>query len=85
MKILPLDLTSSEDAIRDAVEKAESLFPGAGVDYMIHNAAFERPVRGSKFVTPLLCYLHNYTRNSVIHPFFYVDRNHRHWKQLRTL
>ncbi|KAJ7978285.1 Dehydrogenase/reductase SDR family protein [Quillaja saponaria] len=42
VKILPLDLTSGEDSLREAVEKAESLFPD-GVDYMIHNAAFERP------------------------------------------
>ena len=44
MEILPLDLSAGEDAIRDVVEKAVSLFGGAGVDYMIHNAAFERPV-----------------------------------------
>ncbi|XP_024970010.1 dehydrogenase/reductase SDR family member 7 isoform X4 [Cynara cardunculus var. scolymus] len=43
VEILPLDLSSGEDAIGDAVEKAVSLFGGAGVDYMIHNAAFERP------------------------------------------
>ncbi|XP_076903948.1 uncharacterized protein LOC143559164 isoform X2 [Bidens hawaiensis] len=43
VEILPLDLSSSEDAIRDVVEKAVSLFDGAGIDYMIHNAAFERP------------------------------------------
>jgi NAD(P)-dependent dehydrogenase (short-subunit alcohol dehydrogenase family) len=44
VKILPLDLASGEDSLKAAVEKAESFFPGAGVDYMIHNAAFERPV-----------------------------------------
>ncbi|EXB88158.1 Dehydrogenase/reductase SDR family member 7 [Morus notabilis] len=43
VKILPLDLTSGEDSLREAVEKAESFFPDSGVDYMIHNAAFERP------------------------------------------
>ncbi|XVF41441.1 hypothetical protein PTKIN_Ptkin01aG0280100 [Pterospermum kingtungense] len=43
VKILPLDLTSGEDSLKEAVEKAESLFPGVGVDYMIHNAAYERP------------------------------------------
>ncbi|KAJ0681591.1 putative oxidoreductase [Helianthus annuus] len=43
VEILPLDLSSGEDAIKDVVEKAVSLFGGAGVDYMIHNAAFERP------------------------------------------
>ncbi|XP_027184982.1 dehydrogenase/reductase SDR family member 7 isoform X1 [Coffea eugenioides] len=41
--ILPLDLTSGEDKLREAVQQAESLFSGAGVDYLIHNAAFERP------------------------------------------
>ena len=44
MKILPLDLASGEASIREAVEKAESFFPESGVDYMIHNAACERPV-----------------------------------------
>ncbi|QCE12459.1 dehydrogenase/reductase SDR family member 7 [Vigna unguiculata] len=43
VKILPLDLSSGEDSLRIAVEKAESFFPDSGVDYMIHNAAFERP------------------------------------------
>lgn len=43
VEILPLDLSSGEDAIREVVEKAISLFGGAGVDYVIHNAAFERP------------------------------------------
>lgn len=41
--ILPLDLTSGEDVLREGVEKAESFFNHAGVDYMIHNAAYERP------------------------------------------
>ncbi|XAR65793.1 Carbonyl reductase (NADPH) [Bertholletia excelsa] len=41
--ILPLDLASGEDSLREAVQKAESFFAGAGVDYMIHNAAYERP------------------------------------------
>ncbi|KAJ4721609.1 Dehydrogenase/reductase SDR family protein [Melia azedarach] len=43
VKILPLDLASGEDSLKVAVEKAESFFPGAGVNYMIHNAAYERP------------------------------------------
>lgn len=43
VKILPLDLASGEDSLREAVERAESFFPGYGVDYMIHNAAYERP------------------------------------------
>lgn len=42
--ILPLDVTLGEDYLREAVEKAESFFGGSGVDYMFHNAAFERPV-----------------------------------------
>lgn len=44
VEILPLDLASSEDSLAEAVKKAESFFSGAGVDYMIHNAACERPV-----------------------------------------
>ena len=44
VEILPLDLAGGEDSIMEAVEKAESFFSGAGVDYMIHNAAYERPV-----------------------------------------
>ncbi|KAJ8450518.1 hypothetical protein Cgig2_020155 [Carnegiea gigantea] len=43
VKILPLDLASGEDSLREAVERAESFFSGYGVDYMIHNAAYERP------------------------------------------
>ncbi|KAG4165653.1 hypothetical protein ERO13_A13G089700v2 [Gossypium hirsutum] len=43
VKILPLDLTSGEATLKEAVDKAESFFPGVGVDYMIHNAAYERP------------------------------------------
>lgn len=39
-----MDLASGEDCLRDAVEKAESFFLNAGVDFMIHNAAIERPV-----------------------------------------
>lgn len=44
VKILPLDLASGEESLREAVERAEAFFPGVGVDYMIHNAAYERPV-----------------------------------------
>ncbi|XP_021818375.1 dehydrogenase/reductase SDR family member 7 isoform X3 [Prunus avium] len=43
VKVLPLDLASGEDCLRDAVKKAESFFLNAGVDFMIHNAAIERP------------------------------------------
>jgi dehydrogenase/reductase SDR family protein 7 len=46
VKILPLDLTSGEDSLRKVVDIAESFFPDSGVDYMFHNAAFERPVSG---------------------------------------
>ncbi|KAI3470363.1 hypothetical protein Pfo_027026 [Paulownia fortunei] len=41
--ILPLDLTRGEEYLAEVVQKAESLFGGAGVDYMFHNAAYERP------------------------------------------
>ncbi|KAL8517823.1 hypothetical protein ACS0TY_009221 [Phlomoides rotata] len=41
--ILPLDLTGREEYLAEAVRKAESFFGGAGVDYMFHNAAYERP------------------------------------------
>ncbi|MED6107686.1 hypothetical protein PIB30_016518 [Stylosanthes scabra] len=51
VKILPLDLASGEESLRKAVEKAESFFPGSGVDYMIHNAAFERPKSSALDVT----------------------------------
>ncbi|CAN6485712.1 unnamed protein product [Victoria cruziana] len=42
VKILPLDLASGDESLREAVMKAESFFSPAGVDYMIHNAAYER-------------------------------------------
>ncbi|KAJ6842869.1 dehydrogenase/reductase SDR family member 7 [Iris pallida] len=45
VEVLPLDLASGEESLKEAVEKAESLFSGSGVDCMIHNAAFERPKR----------------------------------------
>lgn len=43
VKILPLDLASGEIALGEAVERAVTLFSGCGVDYMFHNAAYERP------------------------------------------
>ncbi|KAK1314248.1 11-beta-hydroxysteroid dehydrogenase-like 2 [Acorus calamus] len=43
VEILPLDLASGEEKLKEAVEKAESFFSAAGVDYMVHNAAYERP------------------------------------------
>ncbi|XP_072970940.1 uncharacterized protein [Typha angustifolia] len=47
VEVLPLDLASGEDSLREVVKEAESLFSGAGVDFMIHNAAFERPKRNT--------------------------------------
>lgn len=42
--VLPLDLASGEESLGEAVKRAESFFPDTGgVDYMIHNAAYERP------------------------------------------
>ncbi|ONI05224.1 hypothetical protein PRUPE_6G363500 [Prunus persica] len=52
VKVLPLDLASGEDCLRDAVEKAESFFLNAGVDFMIHNAAIERPMSSAAGKTP---------------------------------
>ncbi|KAK9146120.1 hypothetical protein Sjap_006023 [Stephania japonica] len=43
VEILPLDLASGEESLKEAVDKAESFFSGSGVDYMVHNAAYERP------------------------------------------
>ncbi|KAG6508855.1 hypothetical protein ZIOFF_034237 [Zingiber officinale] len=45
IEVLPLDLASGEESIKEAVKRAESLFSNAGVDFMVHNAAFERPKR----------------------------------------
>lgn len=44
VEVLPMDLSAGEDSLKEVVHAAESLFSNAGVDYMIHNAAFERPV-----------------------------------------
>ncbi|XP_010509982.1 PREDICTED: dehydrogenase/reductase SDR family member 7-like isoform X1 [Camelina sativa] len=43
VKVLPLDLASGEESLKLVVEQAVSLFPGVGVDYLVHNAAYERP------------------------------------------
>lgn len=43
VEVLPLDLASGEESLKEAVQKAESFFGGAGIDYMVHNAAYERP------------------------------------------
>ncbi|PIA25759.1 hypothetical protein AQUCO_10800032v1 [Aquilegia coerulea] len=51
VKILPLDLASGEEALREAVKTAESFFPDTGVNYMIHNAAYERPKSSALDVT----------------------------------
>ncbi|KAJ4822381.1 hypothetical protein Tsubulata_019495 [Turnera subulata] len=47
--ILPLDLASGEFALKEAVDKADSCFNDAGVDYMIQNAAYERPVSEQQY------------------------------------
>lgn len=44
---MPLDLAGGEESLKHVVEQAVLLFPGAGVDYLIHNAAYERPVSNS--------------------------------------
>ncbi|XP_077228355.1 uncharacterized protein LOC143861308 [Tasmannia lanceolata] len=38
-----MDLASGEDCLSKVVQQAVSSFPGAGIDYMVHNAAYERP------------------------------------------
>ncbi|KAG9444655.1 hypothetical protein H6P81_015995 [Aristolochia fimbriata] len=50
VKVLPMDLSSGETSLLEAVKKAESFFPG-GVDYMVHNAAYERPKSAAIDVT----------------------------------
>lgn len=44
VEVLPMDLSSDEESLKEVVHSAESLFSSAGIDYMMHNAAFERPV-----------------------------------------
>lgn len=46
VEILPLDLSSGEESLQEAVLTAESYFSGAGVDYMVHNAAYDPHVCG---------------------------------------
>ncbi|ONK57855.1 uncharacterized protein A4U43_C09F4900 [Asparagus officinalis] len=41
VEILPLDLSSGEVSLEEAVQRAESYFSAAGVDYMVHNAAYD--------------------------------------------
>uniref|UniRef100_A0A453HFW1 Dehydrogenase/reductase SDR family member 7 n=1 Tax=Aegilops tauschii subsp. strangulata TaxID=200361 RepID=A0A453HFW1_AEGTS len=47
VEVLPMDLSSDEESLKEVVHSAESLFSSAGIDYMMHNAAFERPKRGA--------------------------------------
>ncbi|EMS65866.1 Dehydrogenase/reductase SDR family member 7 [Triticum urartu] len=47
IEVLPMDLSSDEESLKEVVHSAESLFSSAGIDYMMHNAAFERPKRGA--------------------------------------
>lgn len=44
VSILPLDLSDTSQIPR-AVELAQTAFDGQGIDYVIHNAAYARPVR----------------------------------------
>jgi len=45
VEMLPMDLSAGEESLKEVVHVAESFFSNAGVDYMVHNAAFERPKR----------------------------------------
>lgn len=79
VEVLPLDLSSGEESLKEAVQKAESLFSGAGVDYMVHNAAFERPVSIAFFIFLFLifskilyyCYKFSLVKHTVDH-FVYI-------------
>jgi hypothetical protein len=42
--VLPLDVASEVSILKEAVVKVESAFMGAGIDIMVHNAAYSRPV-----------------------------------------
>lgn len=41
--VLPLDIAAGVEVLKEVVSKAEAAFDGAGVDYMVHNAASSRP------------------------------------------
>lgn len=41
--VLPLDIAAGVEVLKEAVSKAEAAFDGVGVDYMVHNAAYQRP------------------------------------------
>lgn len=58
-----MDLSSSEESLKEVVHAAESLFSNAGVDYMIHNAAFERP---ASTISIIFCYCFKYLSNQDI-------------------
>ncbi|KAM0940102.1 putative sulfoacetaldehyde reductase [Dioscorea sansibarensis] len=51
VEILPLDIMSEEDILREAVKKAESFFSGAGVYYMVHNAGDDPPPKRAAEIT----------------------------------
>ncbi|KAF7844200.1 dehydrogenase/reductase SDR family member 7 [Senna tora] len=55
VKILPMDLTTIEESLKKSVEEAESLLRNSSVDYMIHNAAFKRPVLGFIYLILITC------------------------------
>jgi hypothetical protein len=38
VKLLPLDLCAPASQMHEAAVKADSVFDGAGVDYLVHNA-----------------------------------------------
>lgn len=42
--MLPVDLAAGPAALKAAVDSAEAAFGGAGVDVLVHNAAYPRPV-----------------------------------------
>jgi hypothetical protein len=42
--VLPLDVASEVSILKEAVVKVESAVMGAGIDIMVHNAAYARPV-----------------------------------------
>lgn len=65
VEVLPMDLSSGEESLKEHVHEAESLFSNAGIDYMIHNAAFERPVSIIKLISS--CFLNPF--KSMAHIF----------------
>ncbi|XP_039125725.1 dehydrogenase/reductase SDR family member 7-like [Dioscorea cayenensis subsp. rotundata] len=51
VEILPLDVMSDEEILREAVKKAESFFSSAGVYYMVHNAGDDPPPKRAAEIT----------------------------------